>query len=281
MQKKLILLLGTLAIGSSYAECLDKLLPAFNNNSIRIDGVNGKYKVQDNSGKTKQTCTVAPKELEKFISKNFIRYNADKSVVASWNYLAINKKPVYDYLKTLKENDSGFEDATSYKLYGIVNNSFACYGYNYDTYVAGSAHPSAGNNYYCSYPGAAYTGDKQVNIAQIIDQKDLVTAIKANKDVANMLRQLKANPAKIKTLAQLKSTLSKNEEMACVLSADIPQSFAITKVNADGTINAIYSLGANAPHVCQGVAPNDIMINNVKPKIAINSFVTAQDLQKN
>ena len=47
-----------------------------------------------------------------------------------------------------------------------------------------------------------------------------------------MLRQLKANPAKIKTLAQLKSTLSKNEEMACVLSADIPQSFAITKVNA-------------------------------------------------
>lgn len=279
MQKKLTLLLGIFTIGATYAECLDSLLPAFKNNSIMINGTKNKYKLSDNSGKIKQSCAVSAKELEKFISKNFISYSGDKNIVASWNYLAINKKAVYDYLKTLKEIDDNFSDSTTFQLYGVVNNSFACYKYSFDNYVSGSAHPNEGFGYYCSYPGATYVGDKVVNIAQVIEQNDLVTAIKVNKDVAAILKQLKIAPNKIKTLAQLKNALSKNEEMACVLSTDIPQSFAITKVNADETINALYSLGANAPHVCQGVISNDIVINNVKPKIKINSFITPTDLR--
>lgn len=276
MKKLAYLVVCSFGVSVSYADCLDSFLPAFNNNSISIEGVKGKYKISDTSGKIKTKCTVSPKVLEKFVSKNMIRYSSDKSIVASWNYLAINKQPIYDYLKSLKDNGSDdFEDTSSYTLYGVVNNSFACYKYNYNSFVAGTAHPNFGIYYSCSLPN-----QKEISITQVINQKDIVNAIVRNKDIAVILKQLNVKPTSIRTLDQIYNVLSKNDDMSCALgSSGMPSSFAITNINSDGSINAIYYLGNNAPHVCQQVAP-EVVIKNVKPLMSINSFTKPSMLTK-
>ena len=275
MNKKLtvVLFIGGV-IGVANADCLNKLLPDFNANTISVEGKNGKYKLND------ANCSVSPKELEAFVNKNFIKLSPDKNVVQSWNYLAINKKPVYDYLKQLKQNDGDFTSDDSYQLFGVVNNQFACYKFNYDEYSNGAAYPNMGYIYSCDYPGGSYSGDKSVDINQVIDQKDIVSAIIKNKDVSAILKENGVKPSSITTSAQLYKALMKDGDMECVIGEKLPTTFAITNVNSNGTIDAIYSLGVNALHVCQGVAPSgDIIMKNVKPKIMINSFITPQDLK--
>ena len=87
-------------------------------------------------------------------------------------------------------------------------------------------------------------------------------------------------PSSIKSLDQLYDALAKDEDMQCVLGERLPSQFAITRLNNDGTINILYDLGSNAPHVCQGAVPSTIVINKVKPLIQINSFITPRDLIK-
>ncbi|MDD3267281.1 MAG: hypothetical protein PHC75_08915 [Burkholderiales bacterium] len=280
MSKKLSII-SLCLVTFANADCLDKLTPAFSRNDININVANNKYTLSDNKALIKSKCTVTPNVLEKFVNKNFIRYSSDKAIISSWNYLAIDKKPVYDYLKLLKEiynskdGASAGNDSTSYQLYGVVNNSFACYKYSTDSYVAGTAHPNSMVSYYCSYPIA---NNQELSITQAISQADIIKSVLQNKDIVNTLKKIKVKPTSIKTLGQLQIALQKDDTLACVLGDGIPTSFAITKLNSDGTIDALYSLGTNAPHVCQAATPSDIIIKNVRPLIKINTFITSQNL---
>lgn len=272
-----LLLIGVVNVVN--AECLDKLLPDFNNGNISIEGTKNTYAL--NGTNSKLICKVTPKELEHYVNKNFIKYSADKTIVQSWNYLAVNKQVVYDYLKDLRSDDRDFDSFTSYKLFGVVNGQFACYQVNYDGYTVGAAHPNHGVTYTCDYPSPTNQegSNKYVDINNVISQSDLVSAILKSPDIIGILQKVGVKPSTIKTKTQLYTALVKDDDMACVLGDSIPTQFAITKVNKDGTINLIYSLGSNAAHVCQAATPDDIVIKNVKSKIIINSFITPQELQ--
>lgn len=273
--KKRILLISYLGInlGLSYADCLDTLLPDFNAGKITIDGNNNKLSLT--SPKITKACNVSSSQLEKFVNKNFIKYSADKSIVLSWNYLAINKQPIYDYLKDLKSYDSKYTDSSNYVLYGVANNKFACYQYTTYSNVDGTAHPNYGSFYTCNLPN-----DQSIDIKTVVSSKDIISYTTKNTAVIKILQKVGVQPSSIKSLEQLYAALNKDDNMQCVLSGELPSQFAITKLNDDGTINIVYSLGANAPHVCQAAAHSDIIMNKVKPLMQINSFITPQDLNK-
>lgn len=273
--KKKILLTCWLGFGAmaSYADCLDALLPDFNAGKITIAGNGNKLSLT--SPGIAKACNVTSLQLEKFINKNFIKYNTDKSIVSSWNYLAINKQPIYDYLKDLKEYDGKYTDSSNYVLYGVANNKFACYQYTTYSNVDGAAHPNYGSFYTCNLPN-----NQAIDIKTIVSAKDIISYTIKNSDVKKILHKVGVLPSSIKDLDQLYTVLNKDDDMQCVLSGELPSQFAITKLNNDGTINIIYSLGANAPHVCQAASPSNVIMNGVKPLSKINSFTTPQDLFK-
>lgn len=274
MKKKILLTLClSFTVVNSYADCLDTLIPDFNAGKITIDGNGNKLNLTSPS--LTKSCRVTSLQLEKFVNKNFIKYNTDRSIVSSWNYLAINKQPIYDYLKDLKEYDGKYTDSSNYVLYGVANNKFACYQYTNYSNVDGAAHPNYGSLYTCNLPN-----NQSIDIKTIVSAKDIISSTIRNADVKKILHKVGVEPSSIKSLDQLYTALNKDDNMQCVLSGELPSQFAITKLNDDGTLNIIYSLGTNAPHVCQAASPSTIILSSIKPLTPINSFITSSDLAK-
>lgn len=272
MKKLLLTCCLSLALGVSYADCLDTLLPDFNTGNITIDGNGNKLNI---TGSSNKECSVTNLQLEKFVNKNFIKHSADKSIISSWNYLAINKQPIYDYLKDLKSFDGKYTDTTNYVLYGVVNDVAACYKYSFDSSNDGAAHPNSGSLYTCNLPN-----NQSIDITKFISSKDIISFTTRNTDIKEILHKVGVLPSSIKSLDQLYDALTKDEDMQCVLGERLPSQFAITRLNNDGTINILYDLGSNAPYVCRAASPGTIVINKVKPLIQINSFITPRDLIK-
>lgn len=258
----------------SHADCIDKFIPDFNNGKITING-NKNMLTVSNQSPNSNTCNVTSSQLEKFVNKNFIKYSADKSIVVSWNYLAINKQPIYDYLKDLKDYDEKYTDSTNYTLYGVANQSFACYKYTNYSNVDGTAHPNYGSFYNCAKPN-----NQNISIRDVVSSKDILSFTLENSDIKRILKKTGIQPSSIKNLNQLYAALNKNDDMQCILSGELPTQFAITKLNNDRTINVVYSLGTNAPHVCQAATPSDIVMTGIKPLIPINNFITLSDLKR-
>jgi SpoVK/Ycf46/Vps4 family AAA+-type ATPase len=250
-------------------DCLDNLIPAFRANTITINKTDANYEVLDSRGKYKAVCNVSFDTLSNFVNKNFKQQQGD--IATSWNYLAIDNVPIYNYLGSLQENHEDFTSKVSYTQYKIINDKYACYKYSYHTYINGGSYPNDGDAYYCQDNKHNY-----LPLDEVINPADVLPPLLALPSIANLLKVNNVQKSSITSFDELAKVLVKNEDMLCVLNGDkLPENaFAITDFNKDGTINLIYNIGQNAPHVCQAASPGTVVVHNVVPKIGVSGLST-------
>ena len=267
--RKFVLFILVIIANFANASCLDNLLPAFRNNTITINNTDNNYEVLDSLGKYKTVCNVGYSDLETFVNANFNKVNKKTNITTSWNYLAINQKPVYDYLKDLRNYQDDFTSNVNYTQYKIINNQYACYKYSYNVYVSGSPYPNDGEAYYCQDAKNNY-----LDINQVINSNEIVPQLLNLPNIASVLAKNNIDKTTIKSFTELAKVLKKDDDILCALGGEeLPRNaFAITSFNKDGTINLIYNIGQNAPHICQDATPGTIVVQNIKPIMQIDGL---------
>ncbi|MDD3267371.1 MAG: hypothetical protein PHC75_09375 [Burkholderiales bacterium] len=260
------------------SECLNKLNSTFESGMVQIDYISGQYKVSDKLGVNKDFCIISPKGFEKYLSQNFQKPLAEnESIIYGWNYLSINKNVIYDYAKSLRDYlpDDSFSDATKYQLYSIINNKFACYSYTYDNLYQGSAAQNKGEMYFCTD-----TSGKNLNIAKLFDEQELVTKLIKTTYIQKILNKFKSDKSNIKTFKKLSSELKNDANTNCLLCGDtIPMdAFVIIKLNSNGTVDVKYNAWQNSVRNCGNSKPETIIFKGLHPKFKVSNYIGSDAL---
>lgn len=285
------------------ANCLYTHLDDFKADNVVIAAVNDYNDIESlftNDNKVdinRAVCKTTFSEIEKFINHNFIKISkTNPGVVQSWNYLAINKKVIYDGLRDIKldarKSDGTFSDKalvyefnesfgvdggghTSYSLDSIINNQIICYTAYTETWNM----PHASTNYQC----ASLAGNGYV-LNDLFNGKEIIKTALQDSNVKEFLHKQKVDLSKITSFEQLSTILAKSavdsegkvdEDDSCLPFST--SNFTINKQNADGTLDILYD--PDVRWLCYGdglIYPADLKY--VQPKIKISKFVLPNQL---
>lgn len=294
-KRRIMLLLISITSSKIYADnsCLSKNKPLFDNKEVNIvyDSTKPNNLLIGSATQDPESmCVTSYKELTTYATQNYRKTNSTESnILVSWNYLAVNKQMVYDFLKDLnptklkKNNDDilSYGDFKSYTVsnqanytpISVINNNYACYYHNWFLMATGTAHPSSGTQLVCVLINKP---DTSLKISQIARESDIVQGILNSTYVKDTFTKLKIKTTNIKTYTSLSNALrnSNDDELNC-LSDNINKDndgFAINSLNTDGTINLTLGLTSDV-HVCSGIF-KEVQINNLKPIMKINNVTT-------
>lgn len=293
----IVLLSGFLTIPkvAFASDCIENFKPYFDNYTVNLSYKSDKrwsYYVQDQKGDTNGECKTSYKKIEKYLESNYAKKGVNHPEISiGWNYLAINKQVVYDFMswitpKKIKENNDDILQNSDFKTYtvtnqakfqpiSVVNNSYACYFHQQFSMATGMAHPFNINELKCSLAGE----DDQLSLGQIANESDIVSGLLKTDYIKSAFIKAKASVNGINSYKTLSDKLLviDNDELGCIaqtISAN-DTSFAITTLNPDGSINL--KLGLNSDmSVCSSIY-HEVELFNLKPKIKITQVLQVKD----
>ncbi len=292
MKIKHILCLTFLSLTSStvYANnCLAKYSHEFDNKQVNITYDSNRpnsYLINTLGQNTKDNCVTNYTNLIKYIELRYPKTTIKQTdVVIGWNYLAVNKQIIYNYLNSINPhqikqehqyllNNKDIKSYTvsnqaDYQFVSIVNNKYACYIHSWFMMATAMAHPDSGINYQCTLIN---NPKDNLTINQLATESSIVKGILTDNDIKLKLKSDFNNITMYKNL-QEKFRSSNDSELNC-LSDNINgdnTNFVINQLNKDGTIDITLALTSNI-HVCNGIIKK-IKINHLTPLIKINQVI--------
>lgn len=275
------------------ATCLDKFNPYFSNyqaNIVYQSTTPQSYLIQTPSGDSKTQCRIAFTTLQNYLKQQYQHNNKHAEIKQGWNYLALNNQVIYDFLATIspQQMKTAYADFTDnpkqkfevsnqakYTPISIFNNKYACYSYNLFTMATGAAHPDTQIGLSC----ISITNKEPLTLADVSLEKPIVTQLVQTNYLSQLLTKAKIKPTTITTFAQLQNAIEKinDDELSCyggTLTMN-DSSFAISKLNSDGSINL--KLGLNSDIGACSSMYREIELTNIKPKLKITQLISAQD----
>ena len=288
----LVFMFGSLAIAE---DCLPQFHPLFVNQKVNFSYHSDKpkdYYVQNATADTKGQCKTTFKDLQEYLNTNFKKAGKRHPEISlGWNYLAIDQEVVYNYLleispTKLKINNDDILQNSDFKRYiatnqaqfqprSIFNKEYACYYHQQYSMVTGMAHPFYINELACTKAG----NEQRLSLGQITEESEVVSKLLHTDFISNAFIRAKVATTGINSYMLLNDimTNSGNDELGCIaptLNAD-DTSFALSKLNPDGSINLVLGLTSDIA-VCSQIY-HEVQLTNIHPKFKITQLVESAD----
>lgn len=229
---------------------------------------------------TKKDCKTSYRQIKNYVATTFPKTSLNSNSYISWNSFVVSGKPVYDYIAvinpinndkvTTPEDNYTLSQSATYQAISMFNDVYGCYFAHLQSYRTSSSYPNDYQELKCKQAGT----NNNLKLLDLVTEKDLVKKLLTTDYFKNVLKQAKVKAVAVNTLTGLTNAMANynNDEWQCVSGDLTPDfdSFAVTLLNPDGTINLKLALTSDI-HACSSVFKT-VEIYNLKPKLSITSF---------